>query len=154
MTRILIAVDGTELDGRLAAVALRVFGDDAEYLAVNVAESVSAAAAAMPVPYGVVYPYAPHGAIDPGPSDDERIERAEDLARRAAAGAGLDDAEAIGDVGDPGEAIASAAARHGADVIVVGSHERGWFSRLVNPSVSSDVVSVSTVPVLVVKQPD
>lgn len=152
MARVLIAVDGTEIDARVASVAHDLFGDHTEYLAVSVAESAAATAAAMPVPYGVVYPYAPQGPIDAGPSDDERAHRAEDVARRAAEVAGIEDAVAIGDIGDPAEAIVSAAARHAVDVIVVGSHDRGWFSRLVHPSVSSDVVSTSTIPVLVVKE--
>jgi nucleotide-binding universal stress UspA family protein len=37
------------------------------------------------------------------------------------------------------------------DVIVVGSHERSWFSRLFVPSVTADVVKEAEVPVLVVK---
>jgi nucleotide-binding universal stress UspA family protein len=60
-------------------------------------------------------------------------------------------ATSIGDVGDPSEAILRAADSHDADVIVVGSHDRGWFSRLVRPSVSSDVVRHAHVPVLVVR---
>lgn len=151
MTRILIAVDGSDLDLHVAATAHRIFGDDAEYLAVNVADSVVATAATMPVPYGVVYPYVPPGAVDPSTSDVERIERAADVARRVTEESGIEGAEVIGDVGDPGEAIVAAAARHDVAVIVVGSHERSWFSRLVGGSVSSEVMADSTVPVMVVK---
>lgn len=150
MTRVLIAVDGSDLDHHLAATAHGLFGDRAEYLAVNVADSVVATAATMPVPYGVVYPYAPPGALEPGASDAERVERAEQVAREAAEELG-DRAAAIGDVGDPADAIVAAGRRHDVDVIVVGSHERGWFSRLVSPSVSGEVVAESTIPVMVVK---
>ena len=153
MTRILLAVDGTDLDHRVASTAHEIFGDAAEYLAVNVADSHVATSATMPVPYGVVYPYAPHGAVDAGPSDTERLARAEDLARRIAEEIGVDDVEAIGDLGDPAVAIVGAAERHGVDVIVVGSHERSWLSRLVSPSVSSEVLSGSTIPVMVIKAP-
>ena len=52
---------------------------------------------------------------------------------------------------DPSEAILHAAHEQGADVIVVGSHERGWFSRLLSGSVSQDLVRRSDIPVLVVK---
>lgn len=159
MTRILIAVDGTELDVVCASTAHDLFGDDVEYLAVNVADSLPAGGAPMataPVPFGYVYPYAavppspdrhPGGATDPA----DRVAHAEDVARRAADEAGLVNAESIGEIGDPGEAIADAAERNSCDVIVVGSHERGWFSRLVSPSVSSEVMSAAHIPVLVVK---
>ncbi|CAN5389567.1 universal stress protein [soil metagenome] len=153
MTRVLIAVDGSDLDAVCIAAAERLFGESAEYLAANVSDDEPARRTAfVPVPYGYVYPYAevqPHaGEVEP-----DAIARAEDIARRAALRAGLDNAEPIGDIGDPGELIVSLADRHAADVIVVGSHERGWLSRLVSPSVSNEVMDASTIPVLVVKSP-
>lgn len=44
-----------------------------------------------------------------------------------------------------------AAGEHDADVIVVGSHERGWWSKLLSSSVTDDVLDASTIPALVVK---
>ena len=38
-----------------------------------------------------------------------------------------------------------------ADVIVLGTHDRGWFSRLLTGSVSSDVLRHADVPVLVAR---
>lgn len=152
MTRILIAVDGSDLDHDCVATARRLFGD-AEYLAVSVAHESAQRTAMVPVPYGFVYPYA---SVEPMRVDDgsNPVDRAESIARRAAEEAGLDNAEVIGDVGDPAEVIVGAAARHGCDAIVVGSHDRGWLSRLVQPSVSSEVLSTSSIPVLVVKAPN
>ena len=43
-----------------------------------------------------------------------------------------------------------AADEHHVDVIVVGMHERGWFDRLVRPSVSKEILKEAKVPVLVV----
>jgi nucleotide-binding universal stress UspA family protein len=157
MTRVLIAVDGSDLDAVCIAAAERLFGQSAQYLAVNVSDEPARRTAFVPVPYGYVYPYAEvYSEVQPYAGEggeDHAIARAEDVARRAAERAGLDNAEPIGEIGDPGELIASLAERHAADVIVVGSHDRGWLSRLVSPSVSSDVMDVSTVPVLVVKSP-
>ncbi|MEX2627756.1 MAG: universal stress protein [Ilumatobacteraceae bacterium] len=152
MARILIAVDGTELDHDCVATARHLFGTEAEYLAVSVAEEVARRTTMVPVPYGFVYPYA---SVEPMVVDDgpDPVARAEDVARRAAEEAGLDNAEVFADIGDPAEVIVDAAGRHACDVIVVGSHGRGWLSRLVQPSVSSEVLSVSSIPVLVVKSP-
>jgi nucleotide-binding universal stress UspA family protein len=54
-------------------------------------------------------------------------------------------------VGDAANAIIDAATEHRADVIVVGSHERGWFDRLIKASVAKRVLDDSPIPVLVVK---
>jgi nucleotide-binding universal stress UspA family protein len=47
-------------------------------------------------------------------------------------------------------AIINAARTHGADVIVVGSHHRNWFSKLFHGSTSDDVIDEANIPVLVV----
>ena len=57
----------------------------------------------------------------------------------------------MGEVGDPAHAIVRAAAACGADVIVVGSHDRSWLSKLFTPSVAAAVVSESSIPVLMVR---
>lgn len=153
MTRILIAVDGSDLDHVSVTTAHRLFGDDAQYLAVNVSDEPTPRTAYVSVPYGFVYPY--HEEVSTSPdSAGNPVHRAEDVARRAAEEAGLENVEVIGEVGDAAEVIVAAAARNGCDVIVVGSHDRGWLSRLVHPSVSGEVVHTSTIPVLVVKPPE
>jgi nucleotide-binding universal stress UspA family protein len=65
--------------------------------------------------------------------------------------AGLDHAQPVGETGDPADAIIAAAREYEADVIVVGSHDRGWFRRLLNPSVSGAVVRDADVPLLVAR---
>jgi nucleotide-binding universal stress UspA family protein len=52
-------------------------------------------------------------------------------------------------VGDPAAAIISAASECGADVIVVGAHQRSWFGRLFSRSISGAVIRDAEVPVLV-----
>jgi nucleotide-binding universal stress UspA family protein len=167
MVRVLVAVDESEASVRAAEVAYRLFGD-AEYLAINVADpGVDPArtpwwgagwGVGPPYTYGMVWPYhvgAPADAALAPESDrspDRRpIDEAEDDARSVADRTGLPDAEPIGAVGQPADAILDAAEQHGVDVVVVGARQRGWFDRLFDPSVSGDVVKRAEVPVLVVK---
>jgi len=155
MTRVLMALDGTELDGVICSTVGRVF-PDAELLAINVQERPEVAA-----PYGapgMVYGYVPAaaGVAEPVPlalSDDEEAERRRDEARRLAEGASPADAVPLGEVGDPTAMILAAAERHHADVVAVGTHDRGWWASLVRPSVSEHVLDTSTVPVLLVREP-
>jgi nucleotide-binding universal stress UspA family protein len=158
MTRVLVAVDETEGSVLAAEAAHRLFGDDAEYLAINVTNVVDMAAipwygagwgAPYAAPYGAVWAYR----TDVTPATGEEVsgeEVAKSHAREVAEQSGLADAEVVGDEGDPAEAVLRAAKERQVDVIVVGSHERGWFDRLVRPSVSKEIVKTSTIPVLVV----
>jgi len=155
MTRVLIAVDRTDQSVEAAEVAHRLFGDTAEYLVVNVAAGTDGAAWAGVYPivppvaaYPVVMPAAT--AMDAGDAGDA-VDRAEDRAADVAERAKLPGAEVVGEVGDVAAAIVQAAVEHRVDVIVVGSHDRGWFSRLFSPSVANQVISDATVPVLVVR---
>jgi nucleotide-binding universal stress UspA family protein len=56
--------------------------------------------------------------------------------------------------GASGQMIIHVADEVGADVIVVGSHGRGWFKRVVIGSISEYVVHHSHIPVLVVRHDD
>lgn len=56
--------------------------------------------------------------------------------------------------GASGQMIVHVAGEINADVIVVGSHGRGWFKRVVIGSISEYVVHHSTVPVLVCRHDD
>lgn len=56
--------------------------------------------------------------------------------------------------GASGQMIVHVAGEIGADVIVVGSHGRGWFKRVVIGSISEYVVHHSIVPVLVCRHDD
>ena len=141
--RILIALDESSVSARAARVATQLFAADAEFLVINVARVpapwVGAAA------YGVV---APMPSIDPAAfepddsSESDLMARAEEL--------GVPAAEAITEAGDPVAVICAAAEEHGADVVVVGSHDKNALQRLVDPSVAAGVVRGTHLPVLIV----
>lgn len=154
MTRVLIAVDESDLAVHATEVAHRLFGDNAEYLLINVGASPTSFGWSSG--WGVAAPIGlPMVVNEPLPisdqATDEIEERAQDRAAEVADESDLADAEALGDTGDPAFAILDAADDHDVDVIVVGSHERSWFSRLISGSVSREVVRAATIPVLIVK---
>lgn len=149
MPRVLIAADESDVSVEAARVAHALFGDTAEYLLINVGITIDstqfawgeAAAIAMPM---AIYPPSLAG------DDDERIDEASHHAADIASDAHID-AEAVGAVGDPADAILAAARQHAVDVIVVASHERSWFDRLLRPSVTQELLREARVPILVVK---
>lgn len=159
MTRVLIALDGSELDQMLASTAYRLFGDDADYWAVNVQNEamvggVGVVPVAMPIPYGGAYPYVMPGLYTMRERDDAEqsmMDSAEELSRRTVNEAGIHDANVLSEVGPPDEAIIRAAELHQVDLIIAGTHDRGWWSKLLQPSVSESLLADSTVPVLLVK---
>lgn len=150
MTTVLLAVDETDESIDAVRQARSLFGSDATYLAVNVAENTPTWAP-VPMAWGGVYPY-PFAARYPvveteteaASGADAAQARAEDVTAQAGVVAA-----AVGDVGDPSEAILDAAEAHDADVIVVGASDKGWFRRLFEGSVSRSVLEHSPVPVLV-----
>jgi nucleotide-binding universal stress UspA family protein len=170
----LIAIDETEASVHAAEVARRLFGDDAEYSAVSVADVElgpdtvpwwgNAWGSAYPVPYGAAWPLPGlaerEGATASVPRDDANAESLTDAALRAASDTaravteetGLTSAEPVAEVGEPTEAILRAAAERDVDVVVVGSHEHGWFDRLLGGSVEKQLLKRSDVPVLVVRR--
>jgi nucleotide-binding universal stress UspA family protein len=148
MARVLIALDGTELDTHLVDVARRVFGDDAEYLALNVRHTTIAP---VPMYVGMTHPYI--GDADVVEASTEESNAEADAARSHAASTvastGLD-AEAIGEIGNPAFTIPAVAEAHDVDVIVVGTHDRSWWSRFLEPSVAEGVLHQTDIPVLMV----
>jgi len=168
MTNILIAVDESEEAVFAVESAHKLFGDDAHYFVVNVSAGLSSAPFSDGYVYPIVPPYTGTGMMGvqpiPAPGSlskssatatENNVQvakrEADDIAAGVAGKASLATAETIGEVGDPADSIIEAARLHGIDVIVVGSHERSWFSRLVSGSVSNQVVKQSTIPVLVIK---
>ena len=106
--------------------------------------------ASVPAPWTVATPLGAVWAI-PRAEWEALIEQPDEPELTTAAKqAGLERAEAIIDVGDPVERIVAAADEHDVDVIVVGSHDKGFLTRLFDPSVSEGVLRLAHRPVLVV----
>ena len=169
MTRVLIAVDDTESSVVAAKTAYKLFGDDAEYTVISVAEGEPVYWGDDALGTGVAYPLAvPAAGIvgtgmaatmpfsvrppDTARSDDipTPVDVAAQRAEHVVAEAGVH-AKPLGDTGDPADAIIAAAEHNGADVIVVGTHEHGWLNRLFTSSVTEKVVRKADTPVLVAR---
>jgi nucleotide-binding universal stress UspA family protein len=78
---------------------------------------------------------------------------AEARVEEAAAGLDVAEVETIVSVGDPGPEICRLAEQRDVDVVVLGAHDRGWLSRLLEPSVARHVVDHAPCHVLVVRNP-
>ena len=171
MTQVLIAVDDSESSVKTARIAYALFGDKASYTVVNVADQSPMIWGGDALVWGVGYPIvmAPSGIVDPAvrraePStyaaDEDSpavevhnapIDAAIQVASDVAAEADIPNPQVVGEVGDPATAIITAAHHHQADVIVVGSHDRSWFSKLLTPSVTGAVVKEADIPVLIAR---
>jgi len=159
MTRVMMAVDGSDLDERVVDTARSLFGEQADYWAVNVqlAEFEGAGtrpATTFPVVYGAAYPVVTPNVYRVRATDDtpspSTAARQEAEATAAEAVADVDDAVAVGEVGDPADVIRRVSSIHRADVVVVGLRDRNWLSKLIDPSVSDDLIGDTAVPLLLV----
>jgi nucleotide-binding universal stress UspA family protein len=146
---ILVAVDETEASRRAAAFVDGFFGgrDDVSIVAVNVAR--------VPVDW---MPPAPYGGIYAWPltvggeraSIDEAVAREEAKARAVATANAPHDADVEVVFGEAVEAIERAAADEHADLIVIGSNDKGFLRRLLGGSVSEELARHGTRPLLIV----
>lgn len=147
MRRILVAVDESDASKRAATFVDGFFRrDDVALTAVNVARSPIAWM--PPAPWGTVYAW-PYTDADGGALQDALNRQAREGEAVAAAQAPHDaDVEVV--FGETVEAILTAADDENADLIVVGSNDKGLLRRLFEGSVSEQVTRRSTRPVLVV----
>ena len=151
MKRVLIAVDGTEESNDAARFAHVLLGSDVEYLVLTVADAGAFLSGAMPIADpmlagggGYVDPDTAREAMDSAFSQAEHdaVEVVLEVAEHA---------EAIVEAGPPADTICRVAEARKVDLIVIGSHERGWFSKLITPSVRNHVLDHAPCPVLVVR---
>ena len=154
MTRIMLALDETDAARTAAETAHRIFGDDAEYLAVYVTADPEATSS---LTWGSVYGYpfaAPPVLLDDlARSSTEVVETATTEAGRRAIDAGVQ-ATPVGEDGDPAHAISRAARDHAVDLIVVGHSHRSWLRSLFDPSVTDELIDNTDIPVMVVPAHD
>ncbi|MDY7100337.1 MAG: universal stress protein [Actinomycetota bacterium] len=146
MTTILIAVDETEVSVRAMRRATELFGTGAKYLVMNVAS--------VPTPWVTAgYAYGTTAVWSPQEQAQllaEAGEASSATVDHAMSEAHMEGAEPLTEVGDAVTAILRSAAEHHADVVVVGSHHKGFMQRLFVGSVSEDLVRSADLPVLVV----
>jgi len=150
MTRVLIAVDGSEASTDAARFAHKLLGDDVEYYVLNVADSTATLSGVVPI----VDPMFAGGSVAPEVTREAietAMHTAEETASESAAELHAPTTITLTDLGDTGGVICRVAKDHSIDVIVVGSHDRGWLSRLVAPSVRNHLVEHAPCPVLVVR---
>ena len=146
--KILLAVDDDPA-GYQAATTVAEWFPGAEVVALHVSETVAASAMpTMAASGGLVgYPAAPAGAWVDEAGDP--TEHARETAEQAAAVA---HGRSLVDSGDPARTIRAVAEDMGADLIVLGGRERGWLSRLFDPSVSSSLAGDAPCSVLIVRE--
>jgi nucleotide-binding universal stress UspA family protein len=148
MRHILVAVDESDASRRAASFVDQMFGDrdDVSIVALNVARVP--VEWMPPAPYGGLYSW-PFGVDDRSPFDAAMArEEAEGRAVAAAQAPPGADIEVV--AGQTVEAIERAAEDENADLIVVGSNDKGFLQRLFGGSVSEELARHRTRPVLVV----
>lgn len=156
MREVLVAVDDSEASERAAEFVNGFFNDlDVSITAVNVGRVPLSWGPYAAAP-GVLYPWPPPwpaGTVPPrevgAPSD--RLERHDEIGDRILRSSGIQaDRTSVEFGGDVADTLVRVAEERGAEVIVVGSADKGFFERLVSPSVSRELARDAPVPVLVV----
>lgn len=141
--RVLIAVDDSPESREAVTAASQFFGTDAEYGIISVGER-------PPVFVGGY-------GVEAMPTAGD-LERQLDATQSAAQQAVADAQETLGapadtevEVGHAGTVICEHATEHASDVIVIGSHDRNFWEKIVDPSVGAYLVAHAPCPVLVVR---
>ncbi|MEZ5410080.1 MAG: universal stress protein [Acidimicrobiales bacterium] len=160
MRKVLVAIDGSEATHRVVAFVNHFFqgnggGGDVEVIGVNVGLADTVPPTGFIIPDGAMFGMAYPWYYDrPSGEWAEMAAREDDEARQEAAAvvaeSGLEDAEALGRLGEPADTIVRVADEQDVDLIVVGDNHRGALQRLLAPSISREVVKRSERPVLVV----
>lgn len=151
MRHILVAVDRSEGSRRATEFVNRFFaGMDVSITAVNVARDP---VEAMPaVPFGRAYPWPwPATPIDDQTYLEAAMVREEQEAEAVAVSQAPEDADVEVVFGEVVEAISLAAEDENADLIVVGTNDKGFIQRLLGGSVSQELARRSPRPVLIVR---
>ena len=152
--RILLAVD----DDPVRAHAIRAVTDwlppDADIVVLHVGASALTSGSLAPTANPVTT--AGHPGYPVTTAADLSTEAAVDVAARETArrAAAAVDGEARVEKGYPARTIVRVAEEIEADLIVIGTGDRSWLSRLFEPSVSMSVTSDAPCSVLVVRPPD
>jgi nucleotide-binding universal stress UspA family protein len=145
MGKILIAVDGSELANQAGTRAIGLLGTEHEFVVLEVTAG----------------PFTSPGLGLTLDIDMTPPEVYQDLSDNAFGEARADVAAAVRqlgtparqrvEIGDPAETVCQVAAEEKADLVVVGSHGKGWARRALLGSVSDHVIQHAPCPVLVVR---
>jgi nucleotide-binding universal stress UspA family protein len=150
--RILVALDETQASRTAAEFVNEFFGDlDVEVCALNVARLPIMWYPGYGYPFGVVAPYQFEITQEVRESEGADREAVQHRAERVIAESGIEVDAADIEFGDPVDAIQEAADERRVDMIVVGSSDKGWWQRLIDGSVSREMVRTADRPVLVVR---
>ena len=141
--KVLIGVDDSAESRHAVDTAFNFFGSDADYLIVSVGEQMPFYSAS----------FAGGSAIS-SVNLVEQFDNAADNAKRNAVDAATTlplDAEIAVEVGNVGQALCDLAAEHGVGVIVIGSHDKSVWERLLDPSVGRYLIDHAPCSVVVVR---
>lgn len=147
--KVVIATDGTEVALEAARSALELFPDPAEVTLVNVVppeEDPMAMAGGFEGPLFT-------------PSEvkqihEQQVAHGEAVLDRTQEALGANAVHLVVSGSDVGDAICRTAEERGADVIVMGESDKGWFRRLLEGSAMEHVVRHARCPVVVVPHRD
>lgn len=145
---VMIAVDNSESAHAVAESAVAVFGAAVEYTVVSIGSELALESMSMFAGQPMMFAFDnPEYLHDTRAASEEIVDEvAEDLH--------LPDVHRVADVGPPGPSICALAEDRNVDIIVVGGRERGWLSRLVDPSVTKYIVEHAPCHVLVLRHLD
>lgn len=152
MSRVLLAIDGSEFAERACARALALLGTEHEFIALSVIRAaLTTVSSALPESLPGSLEMVEDSEGDPEASlrqsarlDSEARADIEQVLRRLHI-----TARELVETGDAGEIICSVAQRERVDVVVIGSHDRGIAHRLLGGSVTRHIVQHAPCLVLV-----
>lgn len=149
MSKVLVAITGTEFDRQAIDEALALLGSGHEYLALTVLQAEVSATVAGGL--GLAPAPLPTEVWVENEEQDHVV--AEHRLREMFRELGPDVRIRV-ESGDPGERICAVAVEEGVDVVVVGSHDVGTLRRILGGSVSDEVAHHAPCPVLLVRHRD
>jgi nucleotide-binding universal stress UspA family protein len=142
---VLIGVDETPESHEAVEAAWKLFGSNGAYTIVCIYERQPLVVGSLGIGTSLAGMYAHL-------NDSIGQQLATNTASSARAAAPVDaDVDFHTDVGHAGSSIIDAAKAHASDLIVIGSHNRGFWERIFSPSVGKYLVENSPCPVLVVR---
>jgi len=143
--KVVIATDGTDVALEAARSALELFPEPIEFTLVNV---VPPEEDPMAMAGGFEGPLFTPGEVKQ--IHEQQVAHGEAVLDRTQKALGTAAAHLVVSGSDVGDAVCRVATERGADVIVMGESDKGWFRRLLEGSAMNHVLRHAPCPVLVV----